>query len=126
MPNIGPLEIAIVLIIALLVFGPKKLPDLGRSLGRGITEFRDGLQNAGAGLDEDEEEEDRSDEQAVEEEDVDDTQPALGPGETVASAPADAEPEVVEVTPASGSDGGSGDDQPAAGAPGEAAPRSDS
>jgi sec-independent protein translocase protein TatA len=40
MPNIGPLEILIVLIIALVVFGPKRLPELGSSLGRGIREFR--------------------------------------------------------------------------------------
>lgn len=40
MPNVGPLELAIVLIIALIVFGPKRLPELGRSLGRGIREFR--------------------------------------------------------------------------------------
>lgn len=38
--NIGPLEIVIVLIIALVVFGPKRLPELGRSLGKGIREFR--------------------------------------------------------------------------------------
>jgi sec-independent protein translocase protein TatA len=38
--NIGPLEIIIVLIIALVVFGPKRLPELGNSLGRGIREFR--------------------------------------------------------------------------------------
>lgn len=38
--NIGPLEIAIVLVIALIVFGPKRLPELGSSLGRGIREFR--------------------------------------------------------------------------------------
>jgi sec-independent protein translocase protein TatA len=38
--NIGPLEIAIVVIIALLVFGPKRLPELGRSLGKGIREFK--------------------------------------------------------------------------------------
>ena len=40
MPNVGPFELAIVLIIALVVFGPKRLPELGRSLGRGIREFR--------------------------------------------------------------------------------------
>jgi sec-independent protein translocase protein TatA len=39
-PTPGPLELAIVLIIALIVFGPKRLPELGRSLGRGIREFR--------------------------------------------------------------------------------------
>lgn len=41
--NIGPLEIVVVLIIALVVFGPKRLPELGRSLGRGIREFRGSL-----------------------------------------------------------------------------------
>jgi sec-independent protein translocase protein TatA len=38
--NIGPLEIIVVLIIALVVFGPKRLPELGHSLGRGIREFK--------------------------------------------------------------------------------------
>jgi sec-independent protein translocase protein TatA len=40
MGNIGPMEIGIVLIIALVVFGPKRLPDLGQSLGKGIREFK--------------------------------------------------------------------------------------
>lgn len=40
MPNVGPLEILLVLIVALIVFGPKKLPDLGHSLGKGIREFK--------------------------------------------------------------------------------------
>ena len=40
MPNVGPFELAIVLVIALIVFGPKRLPELGRSLGKGIREFR--------------------------------------------------------------------------------------
>jgi len=40
MPNIGPIEIFLVLLVALIVFGPKKLPELGKSLGRGISEFR--------------------------------------------------------------------------------------
>jgi sec-independent protein translocase protein TatA len=38
--NVGPLEIVVVLIIALIVFGPKRLPELGNSLGKGIREFR--------------------------------------------------------------------------------------
>jgi sec-independent protein translocase protein TatA len=43
MTNIGPAELAIVLIIALIVFGPKRLPELGRSLGKGIREFKGSL-----------------------------------------------------------------------------------
>ena len=43
MPNIGPLEIIIVLVIVLVIFGPKRLPDLGRSLGRGMREFKDSV-----------------------------------------------------------------------------------
>ena len=39
----GPLEIIIVLVIVLIVFGPKRLPDLGRSLGRGMREFKDSV-----------------------------------------------------------------------------------
>ena len=43
MPNIGPLEIAIVAIIALVIFGPKRLPELGSGLGRGMREFKAGI-----------------------------------------------------------------------------------
>ena len=43
MPNIGPMELIIVLVIALLILGPKRLPDAGRALGRGINEFKTGL-----------------------------------------------------------------------------------
>ena len=40
MPSIGPLELAVVLIIALVVLGPKRLPQVGRSVGRGMREFK--------------------------------------------------------------------------------------
>jgi sec-independent protein translocase protein TatA len=43
MPNVGPLEIAVVLIIVLIIFGPKRLPELGQSMGRGIREFKSSL-----------------------------------------------------------------------------------
>jgi sec-independent protein translocase protein TatA len=36
-------EILLVLVLALLIFGPKKLPEMGRSLGRGMREFRDSI-----------------------------------------------------------------------------------
>jgi sec-independent protein translocase protein TatA len=43
MPNIGPLELAIVLLIVLVIFGPKRLPGLGRQLGGGMREFKDAI-----------------------------------------------------------------------------------
>jgi sec-independent protein translocase protein TatA len=43
MPTPGPLEIAIVLAIVLIIFGPKRLPDLGRSLGSGMRQFKDSV-----------------------------------------------------------------------------------
>jgi sec-independent protein translocase protein TatA len=46
--DISPVQILIVLVIALLVFGPKRLPEMGKSIGRGIREFK------GAMLDDDE------------------------------------------------------------------------
>jgi sec-independent protein translocase protein TatA len=53
MPNIGPLELIIVLVIVLVIFGPKRLPGLGRSLGSGMREFKDSV----TGKDKDEERE---------------------------------------------------------------------
>jgi sec-independent protein translocase protein TatA len=43
--SIGPLELAIVLLIVLLIVGPKRLPGLGRQLGSGMREFKDSLTN---------------------------------------------------------------------------------
>jgi sec-independent protein translocase protein TatA len=43
MPTPGPLELVIVLVVVLVIFGPKRLPDLGRSLGRGMREFKDSV-----------------------------------------------------------------------------------
>jgi sec-independent protein translocase protein TatA len=43
MPNIGPMELVVVLVIALVVLGPKRLPAAGRSLGQGIREFKDSI-----------------------------------------------------------------------------------
>jgi sec-independent protein translocase protein TatA len=47
MPNVGPLELVIVLVVALIVLGPKRLPEVGRSLGNGIREFKDSISNEG-------------------------------------------------------------------------------
>ncbi len=47
MPNIGPLEIAIVLVIALIIFGPAKLPELGKSAGKGFREFKHSVSGKG-------------------------------------------------------------------------------
>ena len=42
MPTPGPLEIVILLVIVLLIFGPKRLPEIGGALGKGIREFKRG------------------------------------------------------------------------------------
>ena len=52
--NIGPLEIAIVLVIVLLIVGPKRLPQMGRSLGSSLREFKNGITGKGHKDDEDE------------------------------------------------------------------------
>jgi sec-independent protein translocase protein TatA len=52
MPSVGPMELIVILVIALIVLGPKKLPEVGRSIGKGMREFKDSL--AGDDRDEDE------------------------------------------------------------------------
>jgi sec-independent protein translocase protein TatA len=50
---IGLPEILILLLVALLIFGPKRLPEMGRSLGRGMREFKDSISGGGRSRDED-------------------------------------------------------------------------
>ena len=58
--SIGIPELAIVLLIVLVIFGPKRLPGLGRSLGSGMREFKDSI----TGKDKDAEEEERAEQRA--------------------------------------------------------------
>ena len=51
MPNIGPMELVIVLVIALVVLGPKRLPDAGKAIGKSMRGFKESL----SGADEDDE-----------------------------------------------------------------------
>ena len=55
--SIGAPELLIVLVIVLLIFGPKRLPGLGRQLGSGMREFKESISGKG-GRDEDEDEDD--------------------------------------------------------------------
>ena len=43
MPNVGPMELVLVLAVALIVLGPKKLPEVERSLGKRIRDLKDAL-----------------------------------------------------------------------------------
>lgn len=61
--GIGPTELIIVLVIVLLIFGPKRLPGLGRQLGSGMREFKDSISGRGSDdddLDDDVDEDERS------------------------------------------------------------------
>jgi sec-independent protein translocase protein TatA len=68
--SIGPTELIIVLVIVLIIFGPKRLPGLGRQLGTGMREFKDSISGKGRDDDDDEDDDDRTERRQVE--------PALG------------------------------------------------
>ena len=53
--NVGPMELIIVLVIALIVLGPKRLPEAGRAVGKGLREFKDSLSGATQHDDDDDE-----------------------------------------------------------------------
>jgi sec-independent protein translocase protein TatA len=50
--GVGPAELAILLLLALIIFGPKRLPEMGRSLGRGMREFKESVSGMGSSDDE--------------------------------------------------------------------------
>src|SRR5262245_23160763 len=49
MPNVGPWEIILILLLALLLFGAKRLPEIGRSVGQGMREFKDSVSGGSKG-----------------------------------------------------------------------------
>lgn len=48
LPTVGPQELVLLAVVLLAVFGPKRLPEIGRSLGRGLREFKDSVAGIGA------------------------------------------------------------------------------
>jgi sec-independent protein translocase protein TatA len=55
--SVGPMELILVLAIALIVLGPKRLPEAGKALGKGLREFKDSVSGIGQDDDDDEERE---------------------------------------------------------------------
>ena len=55
MPNIRPMELVVVLAIALIVLGPKRLPEVGRSVGNGLREFKESLSGESSRRDDEDE-----------------------------------------------------------------------
>ena len=80
MPNIGPLELVLILLVVLLLFGAKRLPELGRSLGSCMKEFKDSVTGKDGGSETNRTELERGEQ----------PQPAATAGQ--AEAPVEAEP----------------------------------
>jgi sec-independent protein translocase protein TatA len=84
--SIGPLELLIVLGIVLIIFGPKRLPSLGRQLGAGMREFKDSISRKG-GDDDDEDEDDDADRPAALARPADEAAPSSVSSDGVTSEP---------------------------------------
>jgi sec-independent protein translocase protein TatA len=56
--GIGPAELAIVLVLALIILGPKRLPEVGRSVGRGMREFKEGISGNNSQIEDDDDDRD--------------------------------------------------------------------
>jgi sec-independent protein translocase protein TatA len=65
-PNIGPMELIIVLVVVLLIFGPKRLPGLGKQLGTGMREFKESISGKDRDDDDKDDDDDRADRRKVE------------------------------------------------------------
>ena len=59
--NVGPMELIIVLVIALIVLGPKRLPEAGKAVGKGLREFKESL----SGVSQDDDDDDKDAEPAA-------------------------------------------------------------
>lgn len=57
--NLGPMEMAVILVIVLIIFGPKSLPSLGRAMGRGLREFKSASSKFSDALDDIDEEDEK-------------------------------------------------------------------
>ena len=66
MPNIGPMELIIVLVVVLLIFGPKRLPGLGKQLGTGMREFKESISGKDRDDDDKDDDDDRADRRKAE------------------------------------------------------------
>ncbi len=84
--SIGPLELLIVLGIVLIIFGPKRLPSLGRQLGAGMREFKDSISRKGDD-DDDEDEDDDADRPAALARPADEAAPTSVSSDGVTSEP---------------------------------------
>ena len=76
--NIGPTEIIVILLLALIVFGPKRLPEIGRTVGKGLREFRQATQDVKDELSRTMSDEDDEDEHKDGAGDKDGAEPAAG------------------------------------------------